>query len=272
VSEYGADVSAPLRHDEHVMGTVFTFDVRPGALPLSDARIALRRACVALARVDAVFSLWKSESPMSRLRRGELALAGAPPEVAEVLERCAMARDRSRGWFDPWAMPGGTDPTGLVKGWAARQAVEVLVSAGVTGVMVNAGGDVATAGSPVPGEPWRIGVTDPRNRSSILCVVASPGAVATSGTYERGAHIVDPFRGLLRARWRSATVMGPESDLADAYATGLCAAGWAGVPFVAGATGYSAIVVDDEGVARVIAEAPVLAPAPGPDGGITRPA
>ena len=24
----------------------------------------------------------------------------------------------SGGWFDPWAMPGGVDPTGLVKGWA----------------------------------------------------------------------------------------------------------------------------------------------------------
>jgi len=51
-------------------------------------------------------------------------------------------------------------------------------------------------------------------------------------------------------------VMGPELDLADALATGLCAAGAAGAPFVLGA-GYSAIVVADTGVARVLGEAPI---------------
>lgn len=258
-----------LRHDERVMGTVVSFDVRPGELPPSCALLALRRACLVLSRADAVFSLWKSESPMSRLRRGELAIADAPSEMAAVLERCLMARDRSAGWFDPWAMPGGLDPTGLVKGWAARQAIDVLVAAGVAGAMVNAGGDVATAGSPTPGEPWRIGVTDPSDRSQILCVVTSPGAVATSGTYERGAHIIDPFLKLRRSRWRSATVMGPEPDLADAFATGLCAAGAAGGTFVAEATGYSAIVVDELGVTRRIGEAPILEPHGSPTRGVT---
>lgn len=253
-----ADGQQVLRHDERVMGTVVSFYVRPGSLPLSCARLALRRACIVLARADAVFSLWKAESPMSRLRRGELALADAPAEVAAVLEHCLQARDRSDGWFDPWAMPGGLDPTGLVKGWAARQAMDVLVSAGVAGAMVNAGGDVVTAGAPAPDEPWRIGITDPGDRSQILCVVASPGAVATSGTYERGAHIIDPFLKLPRTRWRSATVMGPELDIADAYATGLCAAGAAGASFVNEANGYSAIVVDELGVPHMIGEAPIL--------------
>jgi len=260
-TEVKASEGPVLRHDERVMGTVVSFDVRPGDLPLADAALALRRACVALARIDAIFSLWKPQSPMSRIRREELALADAPPEVAEVLGRCAEAREQCAGWFDPWAMPGGLDPTGLVKGWAARQAMELLVSAGVAGVMVNAGGDVATAGAPVPGECWRIGVTDPSKRSDLRCVVASPGAVATSGTYERGAHLTDPFERRPRARWRSATVIGPELDLADAYVTGLCAAGAIGARFMADLDGYSAIVVDDDGVACVIGNAPVLASA-----------
>jgi hypothetical protein len=34
---------------------------------------------------------------------------------------CEAAREASDGWFDPWAMPGGYDPTGLVKGWAVDQ-------------------------------------------------------------------------------------------------------------------------------------------------------
>ena len=41
--------------------------------------------------------------------------------MAEVLRPpAAQARDASGGWFDPWAMPGGYDPTGLVKGWAVH--------------------------------------------------------------------------------------------------------------------------------------------------------
>ena len=44
-----------------------------------------------LARADAVFSLWKPDSPMSRLRRSDITLADAPAEICEVLERCAEA-------------------------------------------------------------------------------------------------------------------------------------------------------------------------------------
>jgi len=205
---------------------------------------------VGLARADAVFSLWKPESPMSRLRRGEIACADAPEEVNEVLERCREVRALTEGWFDPWSLPGGLDPTGLVKGWAAARALDVLVDAGVEGAMVNAGGDIATAGEPSPGERWRIGVTDPADRSRLLCVVSSPGAVATSGTYERGAHIVDPFTGLPRARWRSATVVGTDLTTADGLATALVAAGAEGPPFVL-AAGYGGIVVDDAGTVRV---------------------
>jgi FAD:protein FMN transferase len=248
-----------LRHDEAVMGTVVSFDIRPGEVPAGEARRALRRACATLARADAVFSLWKPHSPMSRLRRGEVALADTPDEVASVLERCAFARELTGGWFDPWSMPGGLDPTGLVKGWAAACALDVLVKTGVAAAMVNAGGDIATSGEPTPGQPWRIGITDPGDRSRLLCVVASPGAVATSGTYERGAHIIDPFRRSPRTRWRSATVLGTELDLADAVATGLCAAGAEGSEFVV-KSGLTAIVVDDVGAMRAVGEVSVLEP------------
>jgi thiamine biosynthesis lipoprotein len=240
-----------LHHDERVMGTVVSFDVRPGVVPMREARQALRRACVDLARADAVFSLWKSESPMNRLRRGEIELCGAPAEMAEVIDRCLEVRALTEGWFDPWSLPGGLDPTGLVKGWAASRALDVLVEAGVAGAMVNAGGDIATAGEPRPGERWRIGVTDPGDRTRLLCVVSSPGAVATSGTYERGAHIIDPFSGLPRVRWRSATVVGTDLAIADGLATALTAAGAEGSTFVV-AAGYAGIVVDDVGDVRVI--------------------
>lgn len=242
-----------IHHDERVMGTVVSFDICPGDVPALEVRMGLRRACALFARADAVFSLWKPESPMSRLRRGEIALADTPVEIGEVLELCVQARTLTEGWFDPWAMPGGLDPTGLVKGWAASKALQLLDDLGVDGVMVNAGGDVASSGEPIPGVPWRIGITDPRSRSSLLCAVSSPGAIATSGIYERGSHIIDPFTALPRARWCSATVIGPDLVMADAIATALCAAGAEGAGFVLAAR-FSAVVVDHAGVARTIGE------------------
>ena len=118
-----------VHHRESVMGTVVTIDVytKDGTIA-SGVSLGLARARAVLHRADAVFSTWKPHSPMSRLRRGEITCGEAPSEVTEVLERCAVAREVSGGWFDPWAMPGGVDPTGYVKGWAAQCALAELAS------------------------------------------------------------------------------------------------------------------------------------------------
>jgi thiamine biosynthesis lipoprotein len=239
-----------VRHAEHVMGTVVSFDVRRGALDDIAARRALRRACASLRRADALFSTWKPESPLSRLRRGDITVADAPPEVEEVLGRCAYARQASGGWFDPWAMPGGVDPTGLVKGWAAQRALEELVAAGVEAAMINAGGDVVVTGEPEPGRPWRLGIRHPFDATRCLCVLTTTEAVATSGLYERGAHVLNPYTGRPALSTASATVTGPDLALADALATGLLAAGEAGLAEVTRLPGYSAMIVGADGTQR----------------------
>src|ERR1700722_2930126 len=148
-------------HAEHVMGTVVSFAGRPGALPGPAVRAALKAACAGLHRADAVFSTWDPGSPVSRLRRGAATPAEMPAEVGEVLGLCEQARALSRGWFDPWAMPGGVDPTGLVKGWAVERAAVALRAAGVIAALVNGGGDLTAFGEPEPGQPWRAGVRHP---------------------------------------------------------------------------------------------------------------
>jgi thiamine biosynthesis lipoprotein len=229
------------------MGTVVSFDIRPGELDDAAAGVGLRRACLALHRADAVFSMWKTASPMSRLRRREITVDEAPAEVADVLSRCAYAREASGGWFDPWAMPGGLDPTGLVKGWAAERALAALVDVGVEAAMVNAGGDVVVFGAPEPGRSWRVGIRHPNDRSRCLCIVTPSAAVATSGTYERGAHVLDPHTRRPAAGCVSATVVGADLALADALATGLLAAGVDGLADVAWLPGYSAMIVAADG-------------------------
>ncbi len=238
------------RHAEAVMGTVVSFDVRPRGLAYERTRAALGRACEVLHRADEVFSLYRPDSPLSRLRRGELTLAHCPPEVSDVLAFCEQARELSGGWFDPWALPGGVDPTGLVKGWAARQAAEVLNDAGVGAGMVNAAGDIVVFGRPSPETMWRVGIRSPDLPDHLLCIVDADAAVATSGSYERGEHVRDVRGGQPASAALSATVCGPDLAYADALATGLLAAGEAGLAAITRA-GYEALIVlPGGGVAR----------------------
>lgn len=232
-----------IHHREHVMGTVVTIDIYPkDGIPDPEVSLPLARARAILHRADAVFSTWKVDSTISRLRRGEITCEQSPAEVAEVLELCVTAREMSGGWFDPWAMPGGVDPTGYVKGWAAQRALEALVSSEFSGAIVNAAGDIASSGCLGLAEPFRIGIVDPFSPGHLACVVELAGAIATSGTYERGDHLIDPRSGRPTARVASATVSGPDLGLADALATALAVAGEAGLALIDALEGYEALV------------------------------
>jgi thiamine biosynthesis lipoprotein len=254
-----------IHHLENVMGTVVTFDVftREAEWGL-EVSLGLARARDILRRADAVFSTWKEGSPMSLLRRGEITLEEAPAEVAEVLELCAAAREVSGGWFDPWAMPGGIDPTGYVKGWAAQRALAALSSSEIAGAMVNAAGDIATAGAPAVATPFRIGVVDPFSPGHLGCVVELTGAIATSGSYERGGHLIDPRSGRPIRRVASASVTGPDLGLADALATALAVAGDTALTMVDHLEGYEALVVSRDGTSRWTEGFP-FAPSGSPD-------
>jgi len=254
------------------MGTIVIIDVYAVTGPIGEDHNAERpspelskqlgEAVAILHRADATFSTWRPDSPVSRLRRGEITSAQAPAEVAEVLERCAAARDLSGGWFDPWAMPGGFDPSGFVKGWAAQNALAAFRGDSIAGVLVNAAGDIASAGGPGDGRPFRIGITDPRSPRRLAEIVDLTGAIATSGTYERGDHLIDPHSGRPTARAASASVTGPDLGLADALATALAVAGEPGLALIERLDGYEALIIDADGSRQRTTRFPVAPAAP----------
>lgn len=240
------------------MGTVVTIDVYPGPAATAAQRAQIpgqiQRACDILHRADEVFSTWRQDSAISRLRRGEIGVQDAPADVAEVIAACAAAREASCGWFDPWAMPGGFDPTGYVKGWAAQRAVAALAALapadGCSGAMVNAAGDIASTGRLPTGEPFRIGIADPASPRRLAEIVELTGTIATSGSYERGPHLIDPHSGMPAARVASASVTGPDLGMADALATGLAVAGPDGLDFVEAIAGYEGLTIGFDGTRR----------------------
>ncbi len=242
------DALAPLVHVEHVMGTAVSFQLHEDDRRATDA---IADACARLHELDSIFSLWDPESPMSALRAGSIALEAAPPEVAPVLELCRTVRRLTAGWFDPWSLPGGLDPTGLVKGWAIEEAAARLVDAGVRSAVVNGGGDVALLGSPRGGGGWQVGIRHPWRPDALAGVVLATGAVATSGAYERGPHLVDPFTGGTPGRTASATVVGPRLSIADGLATGLAVGGEAVLDRVASLPDYEAYLILADGTELV---------------------
>ncbi|HET6795066.1 MAG TPA: FAD:protein FMN transferase, partial [Acidimicrobiales bacterium] len=133
------------------------------------------------------------------------------------------------------------------KGWAAARALGPLRAAGVAGAMVNAGGDIALLGEPTPGSPWRIGIRHPDDPHRLVRVISTRSAVATSGTYERGEHLVDPRSGQSASPVAAATVVGPDLGWADGLATGLVVAGRPGLDAIEQLDGYSAMLVGRDG-------------------------
>jgi thiamine biosynthesis lipoprotein len=212
-------------HVEHVWGTAVTFDLRAPEFG-SGYDAILADAVGYLHQVDAWFSTYRVDSPITMLRNGLIEQTRTPAVVQQVLTACQRAKQLTRGAFDPWAVRGGVDPSGYVKGWAAGQVADRLVRAGVPNVAVNAAGDIACRGGQSPGEPWAIGILNPANTQEVVEVVrVGNGAIATSGLYARGAHIINPRTATTEVFYDSATIIGPDAGLADALATAVLITG-----------------------------------------------
>jgi thiamine biosynthesis lipoprotein len=222
------------------MGTVVSFDVRGRP---ADPRI-LDRAIEWLHHVDETFSTYRSDSEVSRIARGELRVEDAGEELRWVVARCEALRAETNGYFDAFVGDHRFDPSALVKGWSVQRAADSMAAAGVTDFCINAGGDVATRGT-AGGAPWRVGIRHPHDADAVAAVVeASDGlAVATSGAYERGEHIIDPITGRAPAGVLSVTVTGPDLGTADAYATAAFAMGPDGPAWTLQLDGYEAMTI-----------------------------
>jgi FAD:protein FMN transferase len=251
------------------MGTVISVFAPEGTDP-DTFRDATAAAFASITRIEEIYSTFRPDSPVSRIRDGRMNLEDlhnaedlSPREVEEmreVLALCARLRRESHGAFDAWAVgdPPAFDPSGAVKGWAAERASALLAAHALPRHTLSAGGDIRlrsgadTTAEPDPAsaQPWRIGITDPHRPGLILTVLErADGAVATSGTSERGAHVWDPRRRRPADTLAQVTVTGDDLALADGYATAALALGPDAPGFLRGldAAGYAALTVDPHG-------------------------
>jgi thiamine biosynthesis lipoprotein len=228
---------------EHVMGMPIVVDARD----VDDAAV-LEPLFDWFRLVDRTFSPFLPDSTVSRVGRGELALGDAEPVVQAVLARCEELRDLTDGYFDSRTADGGVDPSGLVKGWSVDRAADLADELGLRNYAINAGGDIRLRGGALPEPVWRVGIRDPDDPLAVVAVVAGDDlAVATSGSYARGAHVVDPHTGRPPEGVRSVTVTGPDLGTVDAFATAAFAMGHDGPRWTARLSGYEALTLLEDG-------------------------
>lgn len=236
---------------ENLMGTTVSIHVIGTA---DDATPDAVAACIRELRdLDRVFSPFLPDSDVSRIRRGECTIASADRRVAQVAQHCAEAAEATGGLFDAW-WKGWFDPTGYVKGWAVDVAADrylapLIRRPGIVAIGIGAGGDLRLRTAPGTDWAWHIGIADPDRPGAILATVdVHEGAVATSGTAERGAHIVDPRTGAPATAIRSATVVAPDLVTADVWATAAVVAGDLG--WIGRAPSTTGMLVRDDGSTR----------------------
>ena len=244
------------RRVEQLMGMPISLALRGrhAAGPAADA--AWADVLAALREVDQVFSTYRPDSFVSRLARHETGLAECPPQVREVLALAERARRESHGAFDVHR-PGldgepVLDPSGIVKGWATERAAEALSPLVDTDFCLSAGGDMVCRVVDPDASAWRIGIEDPADARRLIATISvRDGAVATSGSAHRGAHIQDPRTGRTPAALAAATVVASSLTWADIDATVAVVLGDDALTWLADRPGRSGVLVWADGRAEV---------------------
>jgi thiamine biosynthesis lipoprotein len=217
------------------MGTGVTLDI-----PDASSEAIFNEVFKLLSEIDEQFSTYKKDSEVSKYGRGELKKPSH--ELLAVVEACRYAEKDTGGRFSAWA-GGSFDPSGYVKGWAIERCGQLIEKNGFPIYCISVGGDILARG-----KDWRIGIQDPSRRLEILATLKiRNGAIATSGDYERGGHIIDPATGRPADGLNSVSVVGPSIVKADILATAAFVAGHSALDFIADQPGYEALITGKDG-------------------------
>ncbi|MHB8595826.1 MAG: FAD:protein FMN transferase [Ktedonobacteraceae bacterium] len=194
--------------------------------------------------VDDTFSTYKEHSEIAKINRGELGEDKYSDAMKTILALSEQTRQDTQGYFNI-QHNGMLDPSGIVKGWAILQAATLLKDVGLTNFYIDAGGDIQVEGQK-DGNPWRVGIRNPFNRTEIVKVLSvTDKGIATSGTAIRGQHIYDPHHPATALRdIVSLTVVGPNVYEADRFATAAFAMGKRGIYFIEQLPGFEGYMID----------------------------
>jgi thiamine biosynthesis lipoprotein len=228
-----------------VMGTGATLRTPQGAPP-ADVAARIRSRWEDL---EQRFSLYRPDSELSRIARGDLLLGAASAEVLEAYEESVRWRELTDGDFTPHRPDGVLDLAGIVKAYAIRDAGRLLDEAGLAAWLVEIGGDVLTLAQ--DGDTWSAGIADPEDATRLITSVGLGErwrAIATSGTAERGEHV---WRSRRFGELVQVSVLGADVVEVDVLATAILAGGLPALDSATSRFDIDVLTVDAAGRLRV---------------------
>ncbi|MBP3381702.1 MAG: FAD:protein FMN transferase [Clostridia bacterium] len=121
------------------------------------------------------------------------------------------------------------DVGAIAKGYAVERIARALEEKGISGYVLNVGGNVRTIGSKADGTPWTVGVENPDGEDYLVQLQLQGESVVTSGSYQRFYyvdgkpyhHIIHPDTLMPATAYVSVSVVCKDSGLGDALSTAL---------------------------------------------------
>ena len=121
------------------------------------------------------------------------------------------------------------DVGAIAKGYATEQVAKHLEQRGVSGYVLNVGGNVRTVGSKPDGTPWTVGLENPNGEEYLDYLNLNGQSVVTSGSYQRYYyvdgkpyhHIIHPDTLMPAEGYLSVSIICEDSGLGDALSTAL---------------------------------------------------
>jgi thiamine biosynthesis lipoprotein len=207
---------------EGIIGT--SLDLVVWTRQSSDAEGARDTVLGEIDRLSAILNTRDADSEISLLEDSKLR-RNPSRELQEVLDAYDYWERRTGGVLS--IRPGGAhtprNVDALGKAYIIDRAVEAVCTTwpSVDALLLNIGGDIV-----VWGRSCVIGIAHPEassdNASPLATIDLHNAAIATSGTYARGAHLTDPRNGQSPKTNVSATVIAKSALIANALATTLC--------------------------------------------------
>lgn len=197
--------------------------------------LAMEKAFREAIRIEQKISNFKPQSDTSRLNQNSGKWTKIGPDLLHILTLARPVSELTGGAFDitfksktPNYRDVFVDPknsraklkngtvigiSSIGKGYIVDQISRVLKQKGLKRYLVNAGGDIVAGGN------WKVGIRNPHGGPSLFSIDLYNQAISTSGTYERGPHIINPLTQKPVRRKGSATVIATRSALASPLAT-----------------------------------------------------
>lgn len=198
--------------------------------------------------IDERFSPYKETSEVNKINSHQLNPDSYSEEMKKILELAEKTKIETNGYFDV-NFGNKFNPSGIVKGWAIKEASEILDAENVQNYFVDVGGDIQTKGLNPEGKKWAVGIKNPFNTREIVKVAYLSGeGIATSGNYIRGEHIINPKTNKPVDEIASITVISADITDADRMATAAFVMGEKGIEFIEKLKNYEGFLITKEGI------------------------